>query len=91
MRQTNSSGLLQEPLEIRVPALAESQTPNPGMLPFAVIDLYARKENYAEIYIKGVQVFANTVTLQELELIPLSEFPDSYNKSERFVITKQNL
>lgn len=91
MRLTNRSGNLDKPIEISVPDLSASQSPNTGVIPFAVVDLYARLENFEEIRIEKLQVFANTITNQELEMIPLSELPESWNKSETFYIPAQNL
>ncbi len=91
MRLTNRSGLLDIPIEITVPDLGASQTPNTGIIPFSVVNLYARLENYEEIEIENLQIFANTVTLQNLELIPLSELPDSWNQAEIFNTPAQNL
>ena len=91
MRLTNRSGRLDEPIPISVPDLSASQSPNTGIIPYAVVDLYARAENFEEIHIERLQVFADTVTDQNLELIPLAEFPQSFNKSEVFNTMTQNL
>lgn len=91
MRLTNRSGTLDEPIEITVPDRSASQAPNTGVIPFAVVNLYARLENYEEIRIEGLQVFADTVTDQNLELIPLAEFPEYWSESESFNTPAQNL
>ena len=91
MRLTNRSGQLDDPIPIDVPDKSESLTPNPGGIPFTTVNLYARMENYEEIFIRNLQVFADTVTTQDLELIPLSEFPESWNASESFQTPSQNL
>jgi len=91
MRLTNRSGQLDIPVQLTVPDQDLSLTPDPESRPFALFDLYVRKEKYELINIKGLQVFADTLTLQPLELIPLSEFPDSWNQSETFTTTTQNL
>ena len=91
MRLTNRSGQLDQPISINVPDISAGQTPNTGIIPFSVVNLYARLENYEEIYIKNLQIFPNTVTTQNLELIPLAEFPDKWNKSEEFDTNIQNL
>ena len=44
MRLTNRSGTLNEPVEITVPDLSASQSPDTGVIPFTVVDLYARLE-----------------------------------------------
>lgn len=91
MRLTNRSGALDSPIEIVVPDLSASQTPNTGVIPFAVVNLFARLEDYELIEVENLQIFANTTTEQNLELIPLSEFPDSWNRAEIFDIPAQNL
>ena len=91
LRLTNRSGFLDEPVEIDVPNLSASQTPNTGIIPYTTVNLYARLGDYEAIEIENLQVFANTTTLQNLEMIPLSEFPDSYNKFKIFNTPAQNL
>lgn len=91
MRLTNRSGILDETIPITVPDLSASQSPNTGIVPFTSVDLYARLENYEEIHIERLQVFADTITDQNLELIPLSEFPQSWNEAEIFDTLSQNL
>jgi hypothetical protein len=91
LRLTNRSGQLDAPIEITVPDLSASQTPNTGIIPFSVVNLYARLEDYEAIEIENLQIFANTITLQDLKMIPLSEFPDSRNRTEIFNTPSQNL
>ena len=91
MRLTNRSGLLDEAIEITVPDMSASQSPNTGIIPFAVVDLYARLEDFEQIHVERLQVFANTVTNQNLEMIPLAELPNSWNKAEVFYTPAQNL
>lgn len=91
LRLTNRSGFLDQPIEIDVPDLSAGQTPNTGVIPFAVVNLYARLNNYEAIEVENLQVFANTTTLQNLEMIPLSELPNSWNKLEIFNTPPQNL
>ena len=91
LRLTNRSGFLDSPIEINVPDLSAGQTPNTGVIPFAVVNLYARINNYEAIEIENLQVFPNNTTLQNLEMIPLSELPNSWNKLEIFNTPPQNL
>lgn len=91
MRLTNRNGALDIPIEIIVPDLSASQTPNTGVIPFATVNLYARLEDFEAIAVENLQIFADTVTEQNLEMIPLSEFPDSWNQAEIFDIPAQNL
>ena len=39
LRLTNRSGFLDGPIEIDVPDLASGQTPNTGVIPYAVVNL----------------------------------------------------
>lgn len=91
MRLTNRSGQLDTPIPITVPELSSSQTPQNNIVPFTSVNLYAKHEDYEEINIENLQVFANTVTIQDLEMIPLSELPQQWNKAETFNTPPQNL
>ena len=91
MRLTNRSASLDSPVEIIVPDRSASQTPNTGIIPFTDVNLYARLENFETIEIENLQVFPGTITVQNLAMIPLSELPDSYNKTEIFNTPPQNL
>lgn len=91
MRLTNRSGQLDDPIPITVPDRSASQTPNTGIIPFTNVNIYARTEDYELIEALQVQVFAGTVTEQDLEMIPLSELPNSYNQTEVFDTPAQNL
>ena len=90
MRLTNDNGRI-EPVEITVPDLSESQTPDPGEAPFVTVNLYARRTDFEQIEIEALQVFADTVTEQNLEMIPLSELPDTWSRTEIFRTPAQNL
>ena len=91
LRLTNRSGMLDDPVTISVPDFSASQSPNTGVIPFAVVNLYARLEDYEEISVENLQIFANTVTVQNLELVPISEFPEKWNQAENFNTPPQNL
>lgn len=91
LRLTNRSGTFDSPLAISVPELSASQSPDTGITPYSGVNLYARYENFEEIFVEGLQVFADVVTDQDLEMIPLSEFPESWNESEIFNTPPQNL
>lgn len=90
-RLTNRNGLLDAPIPITVPDRSESLQPSAGSVPFAKINLYARLEGYEEIEAENVQLFADTITVQNLEMIPLSEFPENRNLVEIFDTPEQNL
>lgn len=91
LRLTNKSGQLDEPIAIQVPDLSASQSPNSGIIPFTAVNMQARTKGFEMIEIEHLQVFSNTVTAQNLEMIPLSELPDDSNISEIFDTPAQNL
>ncbi len=91
LKLTNRSGFLDAPIEIDVPDLSSSQTPNTGVIPYAVVNLYGKITNYEAIEIENLQIFPGITTLQNLEFIPLSELPDNWNKLEIFNTPAQNL
>ena len=83
MRLTDRSGQI-APIEIPVPDLAESQSPDPGEKPFTSVNLYAHLKGYEQIESENLQVFADTTTLQNLEMIPLAELPQSWSQNVIF-------
>lgn len=90
MRLTDRSGRI-APIPVAVPDLAASQTPDTGQIPFTKVNLYARLEDYEQIESENLQVFANTTTDQNLEMIPLSELPGDWDQAEVFDTPAQNL
>ena len=90
MRLTDRNGKI-VPIEVPAPDLAESQTPDSPEAPFTTVTLNAKRKGYEQITVDDVQVFADTVTLQTLEMIPISELPDRWNQAEIFQTPPQNL
>lgn len=91
MRLTGRNGTFEKPVPITVPDRAAGQAPDTGIVPFSTVNLYARHNGYETIEIENLQVFPETVTIQDLSLIPLSEFPDSWNQLEIFNTPAQKL
>ena len=90
MRLTDRSGKI-VPIEIPAPELAESQTPGSPEAPFTRVTLNAKRKGYEQITVDDVQIFADTVTVQNLEMIPISELPDRWDQTEIFQTPPQNL
>lgn len=91
MRLTNRDGAFDAPIPIETPDLSAGQQPNTGVFPYTRVNISARTENFEEIDVENVQIFPETQTDQELELIPLSELPKAWNKVEIFDTKTQNL
>ena len=87
---TDRSGRI-DPVTLPVPDPSASQAPNTGQAGFATVDLRARLRGYEQIDIRGLQVFPGITTVQDLEMIPLSELPSQWGKTETFDTPPQNL
>ena len=90
MRLTTRSGQIL-PVEIPIPDLSESQTPDPPERPYAVVNLYAHLRGYEQVEAENLQVFADTITSQDLMMIPLSELPDRWDQTIIYNTPPQNL
>lgn len=90
LRLTDRSGRI-SPIAVPVPDRADSLSPNPTEIPFATVNLTARLQDYEQIFVDNLQIFADVTTDQNLELIPLSELPASRSQSELFDTPPQNL
>ena len=90
MRLTDRSGRI-DPIPVPVPDLEAGQSPDTGETPFTRVNLYARLNGFTQIENEDLQVFPDTVTEQDLEMIPLSEFPSSWGNREIFKTPPQNL
>lgn len=90
MRLTDRNGLI-TPIEIPVPDRAESLQPDPAERPFASVNLYARKQGYEQVESENLQVFADTTTFQNLEMIPLAELPPNWDQTVIYNTPPQNL
>ena len=90
MRLTDRSGRI-EPISIPTPPRSESQTPDGATTPFAVVNITAQIRGYEFLRNSGLQVFPDTTTDQNLEMIPLAELPGALRQGESFETPKQNL
>lgn len=90
MALTDRNGRI-APIPIPVPDRSESLSPDPAERPFAIVNLYAHKRGYERIESENIQLFAGTTTVQNLEMVPLSELPDSWNQFVLFDTPPQNL
>ena len=90
MRLTDRNGLI-SPIEIPVPDKEESLAPDPPERPYAVVNLYARLRGYEQVEAEELQVFAYTTTNQNLEMVPLAEFPQQWDQNVIYFTPPQNL
>lgn len=90
MRITDRNGKI-NPISIPVPDKSESLSPNPPERPYMIVNLFARKNGYEQIESENLQVFADTITNQNLLMIPLAEFPEQWGQTQIFITPPQNL
>ncbi len=90
LRLTDRNGLVEQ-ISVPTPDQSAGETPDTGEIPFTDVNVYARLEGYEQYENEGVQVFPSTVTQVNLELIPLSELPDSWARISLFRTPPQNL
>lgn len=89
-RLTDRNGLI-EPVEIPTPELSAGLTPDTGVRPFTPVNVYARLEGFEQIENENLQVFPNTTTRLVVQMVPLSELPDSWDKTVLYNTPAQNL
>ena len=90
MRLTDRNGQI-PPIPIPVPDRAESLAPDPAETPFTRVNLYARKKGFEQMEFENLQLFDGTTTNQNIEMIPLSELPGSWDQTAIFDTPAQNL
>ena len=89
-RVTDRRGVINN-LPLQTPDMGAGTSPNTGILPFGRVNIYAHLDGYEQIDAEDVQIFPETVTQQDLAMIPLSELPEKWNQAEIFQTPAQNL
>jgi len=90
LRITDRSGQIQ-PVQIPVPDRSASQSPGNSQTPYTAVNLYARLRGFEQEEYENIQIFPETTTNQNVELIPLSELPGKWNQTAIFNTPPQNL
>ena len=80
---TDEDGLTQT-VTLPTPAIQYSLSPSPTEIPYASYDITARAEGYYPISIVGASVFANTHSLQVVNMIPIVENSKAPNDGLNF-------
>ncbi len=89
LRLTDESGRI-EPIVIETPPFAASQAPSTDP-PFAIVSLTADHPQFERIVAEEIQIFPGTTTDQNLQLIPLEQAPEIWDRTETFQTPAQNL
>lgn len=90
MRLTDRNGLA-EPVEVPTPELSAGLTPDTGIRPFTPVNVYARLDGYEQMENENLQVFPGVITRLVLQMIPLAELPNHWDKTVVFNTPPQNL
>lgn len=90
MRLTDRNGLT-TPIEVPTPEPSAGLAPGTGIQPFTDVNVYARLDGYEQTENENLQVFPNTTTRWLLQMIPLSELPDNWDKTVLYNTPPQNL
>lgn len=89
-RTTDSNGKTEE-IEIATPDFEESRNDSATGERFSTVDIIVEKEGYAVTLIRNVQVFAERLSEQDVEMVPLPEFAEYDDYYNVFTVTPQNL
>ena len=88
-RLTDRNGKI-TPISIKAPDRSESQQAG-GDIPYTSVDITADHPDYERILVENVQIFSGVLSRQNLEMIPLDSRPETFNMTEIFRISGQNL
>ena len=89
VRVTNFDGFT-DPVSIDTPPMAESQSYQAGLVPYAVVDIRVERTGFDRVIIENAQVFPDTQTRQEVALIPTPENPGAFDRTETFLVPPQD-
>lgn len=89
VRVTNSEGQINE-IEIETPALINSTEPFQAQ-GFATCNIRVEHVGYYTVLIRNAQVFPSVTTLQNVEMIPISENAPETERLKTIFVTAQNL
>lgn len=79
-----------DPIPVEAPDKALSMSAG-NENPFTIVDLKIYHPDYSTYYVKNAQIFADEVSVQDAELIPINEYTTRENRIRIYDVTKQNL
>lgn len=89
VRKTNENGKT-SPVTITTPN--EELSLSPGLrTPFTTCDVQIEHPDFYTVFIKDVQIFANTTSIQNAELVPIESGANTKNAVEAFRVLPQDL
>jgi len=88
---TNEDGQFESPIAVVVPDAEESQSPEGANMPYTPVNLYAYLSKYNAIDVNNIQVFPGVTAVQDLRLVPQSEYPSQGDQTQVIDTPPQNL
>lgn len=89
-RLTDENGKT-EIIEIDTPDMELSLDQNNTIKPFTSVNIKVEKEGFVIFVIRNVQIFANRLSEQNIEMIPLPEKSEYDEFNNTYIVTPQNL
>lgn len=89
-RITNYDGYT-DALEIETPEQDGQTLASSGQHPYATLSMIVDQLGYDRIIVENAQVFTGIQTLQQFMLVPTPQLPDSYSRTETYVVPEQTL
>lgn len=78
-------------VEVDAPDIELTENPEYEGQPYTLIDIYVYRDAFYTVKVEDVQVFADRVTVQNVEMIPLPENFTEVDDVNIFVVKPQNL
>ncbi len=78
-------------IQIDTPDMELSLNQNNTVKPYTSVDIKVEKEGFVIFTVKDVQIFADRLSEQNIEMIPLPENAEYDEYSNTYIVTPQNL
>jgi len=74
---------------VEAPDISYSETPDNGVVPFSLFDIFITSNGFYSVAVRDMQVFAERTSIQYVNMIPL---PEGVTEGEKIIVIKpQNL
>ncbi|MEA4965719.1 MAG: hypothetical protein VB055_07850 [Oscillospiraceae bacterium] len=77
-------------IPINAPPVAETQAPGRAV-GFSLVNIVVDLPDYEQVIVENVQVFPDTITLQDVQMLPREALPTQRGQPQVYIVTPQNL
>lgn len=88
LRITDESGET-EPVVVSTPNRTDSQSPGGAAQPWTNVTVMVEHPRFERVTLKGVQVFPDVTTIQNIQMVPVLEFDPEYSGAQESQFTPQ--